>query len=291
MNVILCGDALSMLKMLPDESVDMCLTSPPYYGLRNYLVDGQIGLEKTPDEYIERLTEVFREVRRVLTSKGVFWLNISDSYAGSSKGALKQERLKDIKTKQSYRYTTDNPAAQMPKTWNGIKPKNLIGIPWGLAFALRRDGWTIRSDVIWQKPNTLPESVTDRPVRSYEHIFLLTKSPKYYFNHEVLKEPVAEGTVERMRRGISASNKYANGAPGQPVQSISRPRESRIGKDIELPTLRNGRDIWSIPTKAFRGDYEGTHFATFPVELATKCILSGCPENGIVIDPFYTTLD
>ncbi len=250
MNTILCGDAFTIVKTLPSESIQMCVTSPPYYGLRDYQVDGQIGLESTPFEYVSKLVEVFREVRRVLTNQGVLWLNIGDSYS-------------------------------VGKGFDTIKPKNMLGIPWALAFALRDDGWFLRSNVIWHKPNAMPESVTDRPAKCYEHLFLLSKSPNYYFDNEAIKQPVADGTIERMKRGMSANHKYSVGAPGQTLQTLNKPRKKASEQD--LPTMRNSRDIWSIPTKA----YKGAHFATFPTELATKCILCGCPENGIVLDPFF----
>lgn len=283
MNKIICGDALESLRELPAESVQMCVTSPPYYGLRDYNCDGQIGLEQTPAEYIERLVGVFREVWRVLMPDATLWLNIADSYAGSGKGAMKESRLRQIKNKQSYKFSADNPAAKLPKTWKGVKPKDMIGIPWALAFALRDDGWYLRSDIIWHKPNPLPESCKDRPTRSYEHLFLLSKSYHYYYDHEAIKEPVAEDTHARMRRAISNDHKYATGAPGQTPQTFNRPRESRDGVEITFADTRNKRDVWSIATKSYRG----AHFATYPVELVLPCILAGCPEGGTVLDPFF----
>ena len=282
-NRIICGDAIEMLRTLPPESVNCCITSPPYYGLRDYGMAGQIGLEQSPVEYISRLVDVFREVRHILRSDGTLWIVIADSYAGSSKGALKEERLRDIKTKQSYKYSTSNPAAKLPKTWDGIKPKDLIGIPWALAFALRGDGWYLRSAVIWHKPNALPESCRDRPTRSYEHVFLLSKSYHYYYDQEAIKEPVAEGTKARMKRAVSDNHKYAGAAPGQTPQTFNRPRPNRSGIDVMLPDTRNLRDVWTVSTKSYRG----AHFAVFPEELITPCILAGCPAGAVVLDPFF----
>ncbi|MDR1604069.1 MAG: site-specific DNA-methyltransferase [Gracilibacteraceae bacterium] len=249
-NIIMCGDALGVLQTLPDGCVNMAVTSPPYYGLRDYGVDGQIGLEPTPAEYVSRLAAVFREVRRVLAPDGTLWLNIADSYAGS-----------------------------IPKSWGGVKSKDMLGIPWALAFALRTDGWFLRSDIIWHKTNALPHSVKDRPVSSYEHIFLLAKSKTYYFDYRALEEPTLESSKQRYKRGFG-SNKYAEGAPGQTAQTINKPKD----RDAPIPDMRRGRDIWSFPTSPLRGI---AHFAAYPIELARRCILAGCPEGGIVLDPFF----
>ena len=201
-NTVLCGDALEMLKRLPDEYVQMCVTSPPYYGLRDYGAEGQIGCEQTPLEYIDRLTEIFREVRRVLKSNGTLWLNIADSYAGSGKGVWSKSLAERPKSKQTYHSLNTDENAALPKKWDGIKEKDMIGIPWQLAFSLRADGWYLRSDIIWQKPNCLPEAVKDRPTKSYEHIFLLSKSPHYYYDAAAISEPVAPVTVERNKRDV-----------------------------------------------------------------------------------------
>ena len=282
-NQILCGDAVEILRTLPPESVNCCVTSPPYYGLRDYGKDGQIGLEQTPAEYIARLVEVFREVKRVLRDDGTIWVVIADSYAGSGKGAMSKERLREVKNKQSYKFSTDDPATKIPKTWDKIKPKDMIGIPWSLAFALRDDGWYLRSTVIWQKPNALPESCRDRPTRSYEYVFLLSKSYHYYYDQEAVKEPVAEGTIARMKRGVSGNHKYSEAAPGQTPQTFNRPRPNRTGIYVSLAKTRNLRDVWTVSTKA----YHGAHFAVFPVELVEPCILAGCPTGGVVLDPFF----
>jgi DNA modification methylase len=257
-NVILCGDALEKLKTLPDESVHVCVTSPPYYGLRDYGSAGQIGLELSSQAYIEKLTAVFREVPRVLRKDGTLWINIADSYARTA----------------NVRIMGAN------NGWGGIKAKDLIGIPWMLAYALRADGWYLRSDIIWQKTNPMPEGVTDRPARSYEHIFLLAKSPVYYFDYKAIQEPVKESTVERAKRAVSPESKYASGAPGQAPQKLCQPRGHG---ELEIPVWRRNRDIWTMATSAYRG----AHFTACPVELLTPCILAGSPPGGVVLDPFF----
>jgi DNA modification methylase len=238
---------------MSDESVQTCITSPPYFGLRDYGCAGQLGREAAPEEYIGRLTEIFREVRRVLKPDGVFWLNIGDSYAGKGIG-------------------------------DTIKPKDLIGIPFRLAFALQADGWWLRSAVVWEKPNIIPQSVKDRPTNSYEFVFLLAKSQKYYYDYKAIMEPVAAVTIERMKRGVSETHKYINGASGQSAQGIYKPRKNRIGEDVEIPDMRNKRDVWRVsPTNSYRS----AHFASYPPDLIRPCILAGCPPGGIVIDPFF----
>ncbi|MDR1321157.1 MAG: site-specific DNA-methyltransferase [Gracilibacteraceae bacterium] len=242
-NQIICGGATQTLRTLPDESVSCCVTSPPYYGLRDYGVKGQIGLEQTLDRYITRLTEVFREVGRVLARDGTLWIVIADSYA----------------------------------------EKQLLGVPWRLAFALRDDGWYLRSAIIWHKPNALPESCRDRPTRSYEHIFLLSKSPQYYYDRQAVAKPVAAGTHARMKRAVSNDHKYAAAVPGQRAQTLSKPRPSRAGREVKLADTRNLRDLWTCSAKSYRG----AHFAAYPVELITPCVLAGCPPGGVVLDPFF----
>jgi len=271
-NRIICGDVLVVLRTLPDGCFNCCVTSPPHYGLRDYGVDGQIGLERTREEYVSRLVTVFREVRRVLMPDGTLWIVIADSYVGSGKG-------KDGSgVGRRYSYETGNRALSVPNVWSGIKPKDMLGIPWMLAFALRDDGWYLRSDIIWHKPNAMPHSVTDRPVDTYEHLFLLAKSPKYYFDYHALEVPTSDDTKRRVKRGFNPS-KYAAGAPGQAPQTINQ----AIGPTADVLAMRRGRDVWSVPT----APYKGAHFAAFPLELVKPCILAGCPENGIVIDPFF----
>ena len=246
---IICADAVEGLRSLPDSSISMCVTSPPYYGLRDYGSDQQIGTEKTPAAYIERLVGVFREVRRVLREDGTLWVNIADCYAGSGKAV-----------------------------WDGIKPKDMIGIPWMLAFALRADGWYLRSDIIWNKINCLPESVRDRPTKSYEHIFLLSRSPRYFFDADAIKEPITEESRKRYQRGRSEGSKYGVFSGDQSING------SDYGERMRGQKLRNKRDVWHISTNSYRMD---GHFAMFPEKLVEPCILAGSQEGGIVLDPFF----
>lgn len=271
MSKIICGDAAEALKSLPPESVNMCVTSPPYYGLRDYGESGQIGIEQTPDEYIARLVKVFDEVYRVLKKDGTLWLNIGDSYAGSGKGPMtlakggKNESVFDMQ----------NRVYEVPKKWSGIKPKDLIGIPWLLAFALRERGWYLRSDIIWYKKNCLPESAKDRPTKTYEHIFLLAKSRQYYFDYRAIQEPIKEVSRERYKRGRSANSKYV----GQ--QGITRVREDFSDFDQQF---RRKRDVWEVSTNTYKMD---EHFAMFPERLIEPCILAGSAVGGVVLDPFF----
>ena len=251
-DTIINRDALYALRELPEESVHCCVTSPPYYALRDYGLDMQIGREDTPEQYIDRLVEVFRELRRVLKDDGTFWLNIADTYCGTGMKA-------------------------------GCKQKDLIGIPWLLAFALRSDGWYLRSAIIWQKDNPMPESVRDRPSRCYENVFLLTKSKSYYYDAAAIAEPIAPTTAARYRGGRSAGHKYDGEVPGQgKVQGINRARTGGYYDEALMPTTRNKRDVWHINTVP----YKGGHFAAFPPKLVETCLLAGCPQDGIVLDPF-----
>lgn len=273
MSKVICGDAAEVLRTLPQGSVNMCVTSPPYYGLRDYGVTGQIGIEQSPQEYIARLTEVFGEVKRVLADDGTLWLNIGDSYAGSGKGPMSIQVAGNGKNKNLY--DMKSRIYDVPKRWEGIKPKDLIGIPWTLAFALREQGWYLRSDIIWHKKNCLPESTKDRPTKCHEHIFLLAKSPKYYFDYKAIQEPVKEVSKERYRRGRSANSKYV----GQ--QGITEVRENFADFDQEY---RRKRDVWEVSTNTYKMD---EHFAMFPEKLIEPCILAGSREGGVVLDPFF----
>lgn len=277
MSAILCGDAADCIKALPDECIDVCVTSPPYYGLRDYGMDGQIGLEESPFSYIDRLTAVFAEVHRVLKKDGTLWVNIADSYAGSGKGVVDPETAKNEKGRKLYE--KDNPVYGMPKAWRGIKPKDMIGIPWLLAFSLREYGWYLRSDVIWHKTNCLPESTKDRPTKCYEHIFLFAKSPKYYFDYLSIREPLKQVSKDRYKRGRSGNTKYA----GEKIQQrgIDTARENFLDFDQEY---RRKRDVWEVSTNNFKMD---AHFAMYPEKLIEPCILAGSREGGIVLDPFF----
>jgi len=274
-DVIYNMDCIDALRSLPDNSIHCCVTSPPYYGLRDYGMDGQIGREETPERYIMRLTAVFNELLRVLRPDGTVWLNISDTYCGTgNKGGYGDPKYPNGRTGDH---------ASVTQRVEGVKAKDLIGIPWMLAFSLRADGWYLRNDIIWEKANPMPESVRDRCSRSYEHIFLLTKSRKYYFDHLAISEPIAATTAARLKAGRGISHKYADSIPGQSVQAINKPRAAGQYSELDISPFRNKRDVWRINTVP----YSGAHFAAFPPKLAETCILAGCPENGIVIDPFF----
>jgi site-specific DNA-methyltransferase (adenine-specific) len=312
--MILIGDVRERLKELPDQSVNCCVTSPPYWGLRDYgtatwdggdlscdhqgkpmatkaninrncgtgndvknaeareffkeicgkcgakRIDSQIGLEIEPENFIAELVSIFREVKRVLRDDGTLWVNIGDSYSGSGKGTAG-----NLGKKNNERHLEEKTGGLIP---SGTKPKDLVGIPWMLAFALRADGWYLRQDIIWHKPNPMPESVTDRCTKSHEYIFLLSKSSKYHFDNKAIKEKATSNVVRP--RQFGATNQ----------QGTLRNDEGRMFEDNGL---RNKRDVWSIPVKPFKG----AHFATFPPALIEPCILAGCPEGGTVLDPFF----
>jgi len=267
------GDCLEVLRTLPDESIHCCVTSPPYWGLRDYGVDGQLGLESTPEEYVAKMVEVFREVKRVLRKDGNCWLNLGDSYCGTgNKGDYKDLKYKEGRNGQ---------AVALNHKIEGLKPKDLIGIPWRVAFALQADGWYLRQDIIWHKPNPMPESVTDRCTKAHEYIFLLSKSRHYYYDHEAIKEPAAyDGRKDTLLKG---SPKYEKGVvPGQVEHSMAAKGHERWKKNERGEYVRNKRSVWAIPTKPFKE----AHFATFPPELPEICIKAGCPESGTVLDPF-----
>ena len=269
---ILCGDALEMLRTLPDNSVHCCVTSPPYYALRDYGVDGQIGREDTPAQYVARLTDVFSEVRRVLRPSGTLWLNIADTYAGKgNQGDSVDPKYPNGRTGQT---------VAINRRVEGCKAKDMIGIPWMLAFALRDSGWYLHSDIIWMKANPMPESCKDRPSRCYEHVFLLTKSRSYYYDAAAIAEPVAESTPMRMRRKFG-KNKYSAVIPGQAHQHLNDYRPNGNAEE-DIPLLRNKRDVWQINSVP----YKGAHFAAYPPKLVETCLLAGCPQDGIVLDPF-----
>lgn len=271
---ILCGDARQKLRELPEKSVQMCVTSPPYYALRCY-GGGQleIGIEHTPDEYIQNLVNVFREVKRVLKDDGTLWLNIGDSYVAGTTGSSIGTGSSTLQGGK----TTQIEAAKRPakKPANGLKQKDLIGIPWMLAFALREDGWYLRQDIIWEKVNPMPESVTDRCTKSHEHVFLLAKAPKYYFDHEAMQEPAVYEAVERIENPVRYGGKKYTENPTVFERTKSGNAYSYTGK-------RNKRDVWRIPTTP----YAGAHFATFPEALVEPCILAGSRPGDTVLDPF-----
>lgn len=268
---IIQGDCLSVLKTMESSTVNCCVTSPPYYGLRDYGMADQIGLETSPIEYVEKLVQVFREVWRVLRDDGVVWLNLGDSYNGSG-GAGGDYNAGGLREGQP-RY----PGHRV----DGLKPKDMIGIPWRVAFALQSDGWYLRQDIIWAKPNPMPESVSDRCTKSHEYIFLLSKSQQYYFDSESIKEIADyDGRKDTLSKG---SKKYNNHVvPGQPTQTFAMQKHERWNKNEEGEYIRNKRDVWKVPTECCKE----AHFATFPKDLIRPCIKAGCPVDGIVIDPF-----
>lgn len=295
MNEVLFYDAVTGLQHISDESVDCCVTSPPYYGLRDYGAEGQIGLEKTPEEYINRLIEVFREVKRVLKPEGTAWVNLGDSYAGSGKGAAQYpENAKKYKQGTSRGMLGAESTTKLPKHFDNIKAKDLIGIPWLFAFAMRDDGWYLRQDIIWAKPNPMPESVKDRCTRSHEYIFMFSKSRKYYYDAEAISEPTAESTNERLKQDIEsqAGSDRVQGKTNGPMKACAPryggnkykdlPNHTKSGNLYEPTGKRNKRDVWTVTTKGFKG----AHFAVYPPDLIEPCILAGCPEGGTVLDPF-----
>ena len=264
---ILRGDAITMLRTIPDASVHCVVTSPPYYGLRDYGIDGQIGLEDTPAEYVDRLVGVFAEVWRVLRDDGVCWMNLGDSY-GRTGGTDKQPSLTAVVG------STRNSLVQMPnRNQNvppGIKPKDLLGIPWRVAFALQDAGWWLRQDIIWHKPNPMPESVTDRCTKAHEYVFLLTKSARYFYDAQAIAEPTLNEPQYRNKMGEGYQADYPNG------------KRFSDGNRLWGGATRNRRSVWTIaiePTPY-------AHFATMPTALAETCILAGCPGGGTVLDPF-----
>ena len=254
-------DVRESLRGMQAQSVNTCVTSPPYWGLRDYGEDGQLGLEPTPEEYVASMVEVFREVKRVLREDGTLWLNLGDSYAKSE----------------------SNIGAKI-KIQHGLKPKDLVGIPWRVAFALQADGWYLRSDIIWHKPNPMPESVTDRPTKAHEYIFLLSKSQRYYYDHEAVKEEaVNKGKI--VQCGLN-SRANVDRVPGESLKQdlVGNRRyagfnERWANKPVEG---RSKRTVWTVATRPFTE----AHFATFPPDLIRPCVLAGSPKGGIVLDPF-----
>ena len=321
---ILQGSCLETLSSLEEKSVNTCVTSPPYWGLRDYGTgewiggdpdcphmrttkispdtstghkgmsdkgnvvgdaiyksecpkcgavrkDDQLGLEETPEKFVENLVNVFREVRRVLRDDGTVWLNLGDSYCGTGhKGDTKDMYFSQGSARNGQSFALNNKI-------EGLKSKDLIGIPWRVAFALQADGWYLRQDIIWHKPNPMPESVTDRCTKSHEYIFLLSKSPKYYYDNEVIREPIKPTTTGKASVRESGDSKTRSkehwGIPHQPKNVI---------REYEEIKGANKRSVWSIPVKG----YQEAHFATYPPELIKPCILAGCPEGGTVLDPF-----
>ena len=256
---ILHGSCLDRLKDLEDQSINTCITSPPYWGLRNYQEEEQLGLEETPEAFVENLVEVFREVKRVLRDDGTVWLNLGDTYSATRWSNTPST----TGVSQSHSDIVLQKKTKLPD-------KNLVGIPWRVAFALQADGWYLRQDIIWHKPNPMPESVQDRCTKAHEYIFLLSKNAKYYFDNEAIKEdakfPDGPNSADKIRKGV--------GKHGMDTRSGLH----KIG----AISKRNKRSVWTVTTKPFKG----AHFATFPMDLIEPCVLAGCPVGGTVLDPF-----
>lgn len=314
------------MKQLPDASVDCCVTSPPYFGLRDYGNAEQIGLEATPELFVEQLVNVFAEVKRVLKPEGTLWLNLGDSHAGSwgnyggyNRGKGTQRKIQ--RGSRAHQKSYDGLEKFKPATANklsGLKPKDLIGVPWMVAFALRANGWYLRQDIIWNKPNPMPESVMDRCTKAHEYIFLMSKSQKYYYDADAIKTKVADATVQRMAQQIE-DQKGSDRVPAKTngtMKAVGPGRNARKGVDVKggnqgstkgIPAMAingngvkghsgyfdadgnligdgkaNKKSVWTVTTKPF----SEAHFATFPEDLIVDCIKAGCPEGGIVLDPF-----
>lgn len=264
---IMQGDVRQQLATLADGSIQCCVTSPPYWGLRDYGQQGQLGLETTPHEYVENMVTVFRQVHRVLADDGVLWLNLGDSYASYRDGKATPDTTRG--NSKGTLVPKGSAANRMAASFDGspIKHKELVGIPWRVAFALQSDGWYLRQDIIWHKPNPMPESVTDRCTKSHEYLFMLTKQPNYYFDNEAIKEPARDwGTRDR------TNGKYHNAGTGlTPHTGLTKSYEKK-----------NKRSVWIITTKPFKG----AHFAVMPEALVEPCILSSSRVNDVILDPF-----
>lgn len=311
---IITGDCREVLRTLPDKSVHCCVTSPPYFGLRDYGMAAQIGLEQTPDAFVAEMVSVFREVRRVLRDDGTLWLNIGDSYAGSWGAQGKRETPGEI-SRNSVRNHPKRAASTGSIRGDGLKPKDLIGIPWMLAFALRADGWYLRQDIIWNKPNPMPESVTDRCTKAHEYVFLMSKSERYYYDQDAIAEPLGTSSIARLSQNVEdqAGSDRVPGKTNGTMKAVGRraagnkthkgltayeagdermrtkaglvgfaERERAKVDAGDLIGTRNKRSVWTVATQP----YSEAHFATFPPALIEPCILAGCPVGGTVLDPF-----
>lgn len=282
MNKVFFGDCREIMRRLIAEGVKVqtCVTSPPYWGLRDYGHAGQIGLEPTPEEYKVNLVEVFSLVRDLLSEDGTLWLNLGDTYAAARSYQVPDSKYKDVGNKIGH---------TVPP---GLKQKDLIGIPWLIAFALRSAGWYLRCDIIWNKTNPMPESVTDRPTKSHEYLFLMSKSERYYYDHEAIKEPLAETSFGRAERKQNLMDRTGVGTLGKQIENgvdathayagLATGRNGKTGYDLESGT-RNKRSVWTVSTVP----YPGSHFAVFPPALIEPCIMAGARAGDIVLDPFF----
>ena len=263
------GNCLDILPTMEAGSVNCCVTSPPYFGLRDYGNDEQIGLEETPEAFVESLVNVFREVKRVLADDGTLWLNLGDSYSSGGRTTTTAQTIRGDCGEDAKKATVCR-----PPVIEGIKPKDLIGIPWRVALALQADGWYLRQDIIWSKPNPMPESVTDRCTKAHEYIFLLSKKAKYFYDAEAIKEKAIP--QNRMGNPDHRCPKDDGAHPGGLQKSMKSTLNGPSGE------TRNKRSVWEVTTQP----YSGAHFATFPPDLIKPCIMAGCPSGGTVLDPF-----
>lgn len=293
---IINADCRDALRSLPDQSVHCCVTSPPYFGLRDYGVDGQIGLEPTPDEFVAAMVEVFREVKRVLRDDGTLWLNLGDSYATGTKAPRKPTTITGPEVPASW---AGRSQPERHGTPDGYKTKDMMGIPWRVAFALQADGWYLRQDIIWSKPNPMPESVQDRCTKAHEYMFMLSKSPRYYYDIDAIKEPMSLSSVDRLSQDVE-SQEGSSRVPGKTngnMKAVGKVDKQRghgrrhagfndrwdaMEKAEQCSGMRNKRSVWNVATQPF----SDAHFATFPPLLIEPCIKAGCPRDGTVLDPF-----
>lgn len=280
------GDCRALMRqMISDRvKVNCIVTSPPYFGLRDYGHDEQIGLEASPADYVEQMIAVFASANELLADDGTLWLNLGDSYAGAGRGPDtgstlqgsrdNQQRTREARTRMiQSRRRDDAPVQRSDIRLEGFKPKDLMGMPWRVAFGLQDAGWYLRQDIIWAKPNPMPESVSDRCTKAHEYVFLLSKSKRYYFDAKSIAEPVTDSTRARLAQPGLAQQVGSDRVPGKTNGNMKA-----VGDD----DLRNARSVWSIPTTPFTG----SHFATFPRDLVRRCIMAGCPAGGVVLDPF-----
>lgn len=285
---VLQGDCQNILMRIADSTFNCCITSPPYFGLRDYGIAGQAGLEATPAEYVDKMVIIFREVRRVLRDDGTLWLNLGDSYSHGGCGARNTERW----PKQS---RNDHRIVHSKKN-SGVKPKDLMGIPWRVAFALQDDGWYLRQDIIWHKTNPMPESVRDRCTKAHEYMFLLSKNQNYYFDADAISEPCSPSSHARLSQDVQKQigSLRANGGTRihRPMKAVGRKFDPAKGNKNNpsfdaamaiMPEKRNKRSVWTVSTKPFKG----AHFATFPADLIEPCVAAGCPAEGYILDPFF----
>lgn len=272
------GDCRELLAQLPDACVQTCITSPPYWGLRDYGHKGQLGLEATPELYVAAMVEVFRDVRRVLRDDGTLWLNLGDSYASAAGGYDDKGSVgaTSLAVSRSTRAAVVAHRARKPPS--GLKPKDLVGIPWMVAFALRGDGWYLRSEIIWAKPNPMPESVRDRPTKAHEQLFLLSKSERYYYDADAIREPQSELTLEYYgHREGGKQTRVANKA------ATARRSTENNARNVNEDLKRNKRSVWTVASQPFTS----AHFACFPPKLIEPCVLAGSRPGDLVLDPFF----